>query len=94
MLLLVTQGIILFALFNLGWRILRRILRRLVVKTDIDNLPGPLSQSFTKGEYSIVLCTSPTWSIYLARKSPADIQRRCLGLSQGARAKVYVVYSV
>lgn len=90
MLLLVTQGIILFALFNLGWR----ILRRLVVKTDIDNLPGPLSQSFTKGEYSIVLCTSPTWSIYLARKSPADIQRRCLGLSQGARAKVYVVYSV
>lgn len=38
-------GIILFALFNLGWR----ILRRLVVKTDIDNLPGPLSQSFTKG---------------------------------------------
>lgn len=90
MLLLVTQGIILFALFNLGWR----ILRRLVVKTDIDNLPGPLSQSFTKGEYSIVLCTSPTWSIYLARKSPAGIQRRCLGLSQGARAKVYVVYSV
>ena len=30
-----------------------RILRRLAVKTDLDNVPGPASESFLKGPYSV-----------------------------------------
>ena len=51
MLLLVAQGIIVYAIFQGLWP----ILRRLVVKTDLDNVPGPASHSFLKGEYLFLL---------------------------------------
>ena len=50
MLLLITQGIITYAIFWGCWR----ILRRLVVKTDLHNIPGPASDSFLKGECRFV----------------------------------------
>ena len=54
MLLLITQGIIAYTILWGCWR----ILRPLVVKTDIDNLPGPASDSFLKGDCRYVLaCT-------------------------------------
>jgi len=46
-----TRGIILYAILHCFWP----ILRRLVVKTDLDNVPGPASQSFLKGSLLEVL---------------------------------------
>jgi hypothetical protein len=45
MLKLILKGIFSFAVF---W-VLYRVLRRLVVKTALDNIPGPPSPSFFKG---------------------------------------------
>jgi hypothetical protein len=48
--LLITQGIIAYAIFWCCWR----ILRRLIVKTNLDNVPGPASDSFLTGECRFV----------------------------------------
>ncbi|KAF9466558.1 cytochrome P450 [Collybia nuda] len=45
MLVLITKGIVLYIISYVLWRILRHI----VVKTDLDNVPGPVSHSFWKG---------------------------------------------
>ena len=60
MLLLVTQGIIAYVIFWGCWRILRRV----VIKTDIDNVRGPASDSFLKGECRACTC------LYLLHNEP------------------------
>ena len=47
MLLLIAQGVTLYAIF----RVFRPVLRRIIVKTDIDNIPGPASPSFLRGPW-------------------------------------------
>jgi hypothetical protein len=46
MLLLLVQGIVAYAVFRVCWP----IIHRLVVKTDLDNVPGPASHSLLRGE--------------------------------------------
>ncbi|KAF8237919.1 cytochrome P450 [Tricholoma matsutake] len=48
MLNLLIQGIVAYALSRACWR----MLRHLVVKTDLDNVPGPASHSILKGNFS------------------------------------------
>jgi hypothetical protein len=51
MLLRIVQCIFAYAVSWAGWR----ILRRLAVKTDLDNVPGPASRSFLTGECRLAL---------------------------------------
>jgi hypothetical protein len=55
MLLIIAQCIVAYTVFSVFWR----ILCRLVIKTDLDNVPGPDSQSFLKGECRRRLYNSP-----------------------------------
>jgi hypothetical protein len=66
MLLIITQGIVLLSAVSwLFWR----ILSRLVDRNDIDNVPGPASHSYLKGEcrLELVFYNSCVWLIYLVR---------------------------
>jgi hypothetical protein len=58
MLLLITQGTVLLTISWALWRILRRLL---LIKSDLDNVPGPVSDSFLKGELLHVL--APVWHV-------------------------------
>jgi hypothetical protein len=85
MLLLIAQGIITSGIFWACWRILRRV----VVKTDLDNVPGPASHSFLKGECRFVLSYLRWLTVFVYRKFFESVQHQCMGLSQGAWAEVY-----
>lgn len=85
MLLLAIQGIVPYAVFRACWR----IFCRLVVKNDLDNVPGPMSHSFWKGESCCVLCEFHY--IVNRRQLFENIQHQCLGFPPRHRAQMYVV---
>jgi hypothetical protein len=74
MLRLVVQCIVAYTFARVSWR----ILRRLVVKTDLDNIPGPASQSFLKGVRCLQLV--PEKLLTHARKFFASFPYLRLGL--------------
>jgi hypothetical protein len=61
MLLLIAQGMVLFSVFWVVWQTLSRLL----IKNDLDNVPGPSSNSRLKGECFLVLyqlcCMDDSW---------------------------------
>ena len=83
MLTLILQGILLYGLSVACWHVFRQY----VVKTALDNIPGPPSPSFFKGLTSPLVKWTMSEYIY-RRKLSAVVRRSRVGVPYGYRGEV------